>query len=125
MRGPRAIFASLLSIALLVSGNAGLRALHLSVAACDVGTAAVGCGHDHAHAGHGHGHDHGTPASPAHDEQDCATCELLLTLASLAGPAPAVPNFLGLVAAADPAAPACRPAPAPLRALSPRPPPAA
>ena len=129
MRGTRAIFASLLAIALLASGNAGLRALHLSVAEFDAAQSEHACGHAHAHAGHGGDHDHvdghGAPAAPAHDEQDCATCELLLTLASHAGPAPAVPTFLACVVAADPAAPACRHAPTPLRALSPRPPPAA
>ena len=126
MRGPRAILASLVAAVLLVSGNAGLRALHLTVAACDVAPAASACdhGHGHHHHGDGHGHD-AVPAAPVHDEQDCATCELLLTLATLSGPAPAVPTFLGLVAAADVAAPACPPAPAPLRALSARPPPAA
>jgi hypothetical protein len=129
MRDTRAIFASLLAIALLASGNAGLRALHLSVAEFDASQPEHACGHAHAHAGHGGDHDHvdghGAPAATAHDEQDCATCELLLTLASLSGPAPAVPTFLGLVAVADPAAPACPPAPAPLRALAARPPPAA
>ena len=104
---------------LLVSGNAGLRALHLTVATFDPGPAVPTCGHDH-----GHHHD-AAPAAPGHDEQDCATCELLLTLAMLAGPAPAVPTCLGLVAVAEVAAPACPPAPAPLRALCARPPPAA
>ena len=122
MRGPRAILASLVAALLLVSGNAGLRALHLTAAASDAHAAEPTCDHDHGH-GPGHGHDHGR--APAHDEQDCATCELLLTLASLSGPAPAVPTFLGLVAVADPGAPACPPTPAPLRALAARPPPAA
>ncbi|MFM8873745.1 MAG: hypothetical protein ACKOJI_10415, partial [Phycisphaerales bacterium] len=124
MRGPRAIFAALVATALLVSGNAGLRALHLTVAACEAGPATPACAHDHGGHHHGHRHDD-APAAPAHDEQDCATCELLLTLATRSGPAPAVPTFLGLVAVADPAAPACPPAPAPLRALAARPPPAA
>lgn len=125
MRGPRAILASILAVALLVSGNAGLRALHLSVAACDPAPAGHACGAAHAHDDHGHDHDHGAPVSPAHDEHDCATCELLLTLAPIAGPAPAVPCLLGFVALADPAAPESRTAPVPLRALAARPPPAA
>lgn len=124
MRGSRAIFAALVATALLVSGNAGLRALHLTVAACDAGPAVPACAHDHGDHPHGHRHD-AAPTTPTHDEQDCATCELLLTLATLSGPAPAVPTFLGLVAVADPAAPTCPPAPAPLRALAARPPPAA
>jgi len=124
MRFPRAIFLTLLTVASLAMGNAGLRVLHAS-GGCDAATPATASAeahcdhhcHHHDEAGDDHADDAGAP------EEECATCELFLALAGLAGEPVPAPTFHAFVAVRDDAAPARLPAPAPIRALAARPPP--
>lgn len=128
-----------LTVALLGTGAGGLRALHLATEAGNHGDLALhgadeSCAgpdahHDQHHDQH-HDHHHAT-AMPAdsghadrhHDEGECATCELLLSLVGTTGTPVLVPAFHALVAVTDDASPAPAPPAAPLRALTARPPP--
>ena len=135
MRTLSRILLACIAAVLVGTGAPGLRALHLVT---DAGHACAGhaaeaadhhgCGHHHhdeADGGHddGHGEDAPAPEAPAHDDLGCATCELLLALATVIPDSPEVPAFLALVAVSDEAAPQACPAPPALRALSARPPP--
>ncbi|MFO0962113.1 MAG: hypothetical protein U0625_04325 [Phycisphaerales bacterium] len=116
---------------LLAAGGGGLRAMH--IAAEHPHGAELACKHSHfCHSGHdGHTHhragdtDHHTPGhdAPGHEDEGCATCELLLGLAGLAGTPVPVPAFHALVAVADPHTPVVASDPLPLRATAARPPP--
>jgi hypothetical protein len=131
MRFPRAIFLTLLTVASLAMGNAGLRVLHAS-GGCDAATPATAsaeahCDHHCHHDGDASpagGHGDEAPADDGTAPDECATCELLLALAGLGGQAVPAPTFHALVAVNDDDAPARLPAPAPIRALAARPPPA-
>jgi len=135
MRTPARILLACIAAVLVGTGAPGLRALHLVT---DAGHACMGhsaeaadhhgCGHHHhdeADDGHDdvHGEDAPVPEAPAHDDLGCATCELLLALATVIPATPEVPAYLALVAVSDEAAPRACPAPPALRALSARPPP--
>jgi hypothetical protein len=128
-----------LTVALLGTGAGGLRALHLATEAGNHGDLALhvadesGAGTDAHHDDH-HDHDrdhHHVTAMPGdsehadrhHDEGECATCELLLSLVGTTGTPVLVPAFHALVAVTDDASPAPAPPAAPLRALTARPPP--
>ena len=122
-----------LTVALLGTGAGGLRALHLATEAGTHGDLALH-GADESSAGPDahHGHDHhlatdmpgdSEHADRHHDEGECATCELLLSLVGTAGTTVLVPAFHALVAVTDDASPAPAPPAAPLRALTARPPP--
>ena len=133
---------ALVTVTLVAAGGVGLRALHLTVES-SAGHDRVACAShtDHAHhaneshgaSEHGSGdhHDHGDDgdhddhaAVPhQHDESTCATCELLLTLATTTGADAPVPAFHALVAVASWPAPAVSAAPLPIPALAARPPP--
>ena len=135
-----------LTVALLGTGAGGLRALHLATEAGSHGDLALqgadeACAgpdahhdhHDHDHHDHDHhDHDHhlatdmpgdSEHADRHHDEGECATCELLLSLVGTTGTPVLVPAFHALVAVTDDASPAPAPPAAPLRALTARPPP--
>jgi hypothetical protein len=125
MRCLARILLACVAAVLVGAGGPGLRALHLVT---DAGPAVHhdhhGCDHHH-HDDCGDGHEDGPEApAPDHDDLGCATCELLLALATVIPAAPEIPSFLALVAVADAAAPPTRPAPPALRALAARPPPA-
>jgi hypothetical protein len=125
MRCLARILLACVAAVLVGAGGPGLRALHLVT---DAGHAVHhdhhGCDHHH-HDDCGDGHEDGPEApAPDHDDLGCATCELLLALATVIPAAPEIPSFLALVAVADAAAPPTRPAPPALRALAARPPPA-
>lgn len=120
-----------LTVALLGTGGGGLRALHLATEAGNHGDLALhvadgpGAGPD---AHHDRRHASAVPgdsehADRHHDEGECATCELLLSLAGTTGTPVLVPAFHALVAVTDDASPAPAPPAAPLRALTARPPP--
>jgi hypothetical protein len=122
-----------LTVALLGTGAGGLRALHLATEAGNHGDLALhvadesGAGPD-AHHDHDHHHVTAMPgdsehADRHHDEGECATCELLLSLVGTTGTPVLVPAFHALVAVTDDASPAPAPPAAPLRALTARPPP--
>ena len=124
-----------LTVALLGTGAGGLRALHLATEAGNHGDLAMhgadesSAGPDAHHDQH-HDHHHATAvpgdsehADRHHDEGECATCELLLSLAGTTGTPVLVPAFHALVAVTDDASPAPAPPAAPLRALTARPPP--
>ena len=119
------IFLACVAAALVGAGGPGLRALHLATDAAHCAS------HDHHDCDHHH-HDEGAdrhdggPEAPVpdHDDLGCATCELLLALATVIPAAPEIPSFLALVAVAGDSAPPTRPAPPALRALAARPPPA-
>ena len=125
-----------LTVALLGTGAGGLRALHLATEAGSHGDLALH-GADEAFAGPDahhdhHDHDHhlatdmpgdSEHADRHHDEGECATCELLLSLVGTTGTPVLVPAFHALVAVTDDASPAPAPPAAPLRALTARPPP--
>lgn len=127
-----------LTVALLGTGAGGLRALHLATEAGSHGdlalhvadeSGAVADAHDD-HDDHHHHHHHATAmpgdsehADRHHDEGECATCELLLSLVGTTGTPVLVPAFHALVAVTDDASPAPAPPAAPLRALTARPPP--
>ncbi len=139
---------ALITVTLVAAGGVGLRALHLT-AESTAGHARVACAShtDHAHHadparsasdhgsgdhddhddhdGHdGHdGHDDHAAVPHQHDESTCATCELLLTLATTTGADAPVPAFHALVAVASWPAPAVSAAPLPIPALAARPPP--
>ena len=131
MRRVAHILLVLAATVLLATGNGGLRALHL---ASEGGHAERhdGC----AHGGHGHDHDAGHHDEVAdgcadgdrdhggHDELACSTCELLLAMGSLLPTEVPAPTFHALVAVTDDGEPVACPAPAPMRAISARPPPA-
>jgi len=145
------ILLACIAAALVGTGAPGLRALHLVTDAghAFMGRAAEaadhhGCGHHH-HDRHDVSHDRHDESDDRHDESDdrhdesddrhdesddrhddlgCATCELLLALATVIPSTPEVPAYLALVAVSDEAAPRACPAPPALRALSARPPPA-
>ena len=125
MRSLARILLACVAAVLVGAGGPGLRALHLVT---DAGHAVHhdhhGCDHHH-HDDCGDGHEDGPVAPvPDHDDLGCATCELLLALATVIPAAPEIPSFLALVAVADDSAPPTRPAPPALRALAARPPPA-
>jgi hypothetical protein len=130
---------ALVTVTLVAAGGVGLRALHLTVES-SAGHARVACAShtDHAHHpdtarnasdyGSGDhddhdGHDDHAAAPHQHDESTCATCELLLTLATTTGADAPVPAFHALVAVASWPAPAASAAPLPIPALAARPPP--
>ena len=136
---------ALATVILVAAGGVGLRALHLT-AESTAGHARVACAShtDHAHHadaarsasdhgsddhddhdGHdGHdGHDDHAAAPHQHDESTCATCELLLTLATTIGAEVPVPAFHALVAVVGWPAPARSAALLPISALAARPPP--
>ena len=133
---------ALVTVTLVAAGGVGLRALHLTVES-SAGHDRVACAShtDHAHhaneahgaSEHGSGdhHDHGddgdhddhAAAPEQHDESTCATCELLLTLATTTGAEVPVPAFHALVAVVSWPAPARSAAPLPIPALAARPPP--
>ena len=133
---------ALITVTLVAAGGVGLRALHLT-AESTAGHARVACAShtDHAHhaneahgasehssGDHGHhgddgAHDDHAAVPHQHDESTCATCELLLTLATTTGADAPVPAFHALVAVASWPAPAVSPAPLPIPALAARPPP--
>ncbi len=136
---------ALFTVTLVAAGGVGLRALHLTVEST-AGHARVACAShtDHAHdtnavpdaAEHGSGdhddhdshdghdgHDDHAAVPHQHDESTCATCELLLTLATTTGADAPVPAFHALVAVASWPAPAVSAAPLPIPALAARPPP--
>ena len=133
---------ALVTMTLVAAGGVGLRALHLT-AESTAGHARVACAShtDHAYhadtarntSDHGSGdhddHDdqdgHGDHAAAPHqhDESTCATCELLLTLATTTGAEVPVPAFHALVAVVSWPAPARSAAPLPIPALAARPPP--
>jgi hypothetical protein len=128
----RMLFLALI-VALLGTGAGGLRALHLATEAGNHGDLALhvadesGAGTD-AHHDHDHHHVTAMPgdsehADRHHDEGECATCELLLSLVGTTGTPVLVPAFHALVAVTDDASPAPAPPAAPLRALTARPPP--
>lgn len=124
-RALRVICAVVTSL-LLAAGGGGLRALH--IAAEHPHGVELACKHSHScHAGHVHhdddDHDHDHDRGPGHGDGGCATCELLLGLAGLAGTAVPVPAFHALVAVTDPHAPLVAADPLPLRATAARPPP--
>ncbi len=120
------ILAVVVASLLLAAGGGGLRALH--IAAEHPHGVATACKHSHScHAGHA-GHagadaDDDHDRAPGHGSEGCATCELLLALAGLAGAPVPVPAFHALVAVADPHAPLTAADPLPLRAAAARPPP--
>ncbi len=125
-----------LTVALLGTGAGGLRALHLATEAGNHGDLALhvadesGAVPDAHHVHHDHD-QHLATAMPGdsehadrhHDEGECATCELILSLVGTTGTPVLVPAFHALVAATDDASPAPAPPAAPLRALTARPPP--
>ena len=120
-----------LTVALLGTGAGGLRALHLATEGGNHGDLALH-GADEACAGPDAHHDHhhvtdmpgdSEHADRHHDEGECATCELLLSLVGTTGTPVLVPAFHALVAVTDDASPAPAPPAAPLRALTARPPP--
>ena len=129
-----------LTVALLGTGAGGLRALHLATEGGNHGDLALH-GADESGAGpdahHHRDHAGAVPGDGAldthtcnsqhtdrrHDEGECATCELLLSLVGTAGTPVLVPAFHALVAVTDDASPAPAPPAAPLRALTARPPP--
>ena len=136
---------ALVTVTLVAAGGVGLRALHLAVES-SVGHDRVACAShtDHAHhadeahgasehssgdhGDHGHhgddgDHDDHAAVPHQHDESTCATCELLLTLATTTGADAPVPAFHALVAVASWPAPAVSAAPLPIPALAARPPP--
>ncbi len=133
---------ALVTVTLVAAGGVGLRALHLT-AESTAGHARVACAShtDHAHhadtasntsdpgSGDHDDHDdqdgHGDHAAAPHqhDESTCATCELLLTLATTTGAEVPVPAFHALVAVVSWPAPARSAAPLPIPALAARPPP--
>lgn len=133
---------ALITVTLVAAGGVGLRALHLT-AESTAGHARVACAShtDHAHhaneahgasehssGDHGHhgddgAHDDHAAVPHQHDESTCATCELLLTLATTTGADAPVPAFHALVAVASWPAPAVSAAPLPIPALAARPPP--
>ena len=130
---------ALVTVTLVAAGGVGLRALHLT-AESTAGHARVACA---SHTDHGHhadtarnasdhgsgdhddhdGHDGDAAAPHQHDESTCATCELLLTLATTTGAEVPVPAFHALVAVVSWPAPALFAAPLPIPALAARPPP--
>jgi len=122
-----------LTVALLGTGAGGLRALHLATEAGTHGDLALhgadeACAGPDAHHDHDHHHVIAMPgdsehADRHHDEGECATCELLLSLVGTTGTPVLVPAFHALVAVTDDASPAPAPPAAPLRALTARPPP--
>lgn len=122
-----------LTVALLGTGAGGLRALHLATEAGTHGDLALhGADESGAVPDAHHGHDHhlatdmpgdSEHADRHHDEGQCATCELLLSLVGTTGTPVLVPAFHALVAVTDDAPPAPAPPAAPLRALTARPPP--
>ena len=122
-----------LTVALLGTGAGGLRALHLATEAGNHGDLALHVADESgavADAHHDHDHHHVTAmpgdsehADRHHDEGECATCELLLSLVGTTGTPVLVPAFHALVAVTDDASPAPAPPAAPLRALTARPPP--
>jgi hypothetical protein len=121
MRSARSMLLALLTLAALATGNVGLRTLHLATGcAAERSAPAEHCDH-HCHHHDEAGDDHADDASAP--EEECATCELLLALAGLAGEPVPAPTFHAFVAVRDDAAPARLPAPAPIRALAARPPP--
>jgi len=130
---------ALITVTLVAAGGVGLRALHLT-AESTAGHARVACAShtEHAHhadtarnaSDHGSGdhddhdgHDDHAAAPHQHDESTCATCELLLTLATTTGAEVPVPAFHALVAVVSWPAPALLAAPLPIPALAARPPP--
>ena len=139
---------ALVTVTVVTAGGVGLRVLHLT-AESTAGHARVACAShtDHAHhadparsasdhgsgdhgdhGDHGHhgddgDHDDHAAAPHQHDESTCATCELLLTLATTTGADAPVPAFHALVAVASWPAPAVSAAPLPIPALAARPPP--
>ena len=130
---------ALITVTLVAAGGVGLRALHLT-AESTAGHARVACAShtEHAHhadtarnaSDHGSGdhddhdgHDDHAAAPHQHDESTCATCELLLTLATTTGAEVPVPAFHALVAVVSWPAPALFAAPLPIPALAARPPP--
>lgn len=130
---------ALITVTLVAAGGVGLRALHLT-AESTAGHARVACASHTEHAHHDdtarnasdHGSDdhgdhdgHGDHAAAPHqhDESTCATCELLLTLATTTGAEVPVPAFHALVAVVSWPAPARSAAPLPISALAARPPP--
>ena len=131
------VLLALAASALLVSGNGGLRAVHLVAEAGHAHGAPADdghhgdCGHHHAHcdAAHDVDPDHDRAPEPdgadrvPHDELTCSTCELLLALGTLLPAEIPAPTFHALVAVTDEGAPEARPAPAPMRAIAARPPP--
>lgn len=131
------ILLACVAAALVGAGGPGLRALHLATdpghcsAHAHAGDAdpagdRLGCGHHHcdeAADGHHGGHDDEPADAPPHDDLGCATCELLLALATEIPASAGVPAFLALVSVTDAAAPSARPAPPAPRALAARPPP--
>lgn len=126
------ILLACVAAALVGAGGPGLRALHLATDAGHCSGHASepmdhhGCDHHHAAGGghaEGHGGDEPSPVDPPDHDRGCATCELLVALATVIQPAPEVPTFLALVAAAEVPAPPGHPAPAAPRALFARPPP--
>lgn len=136
MRRVAHILLVLAATVLLATGNGGLRALHL-VSEGGHAERHEGCGHDHDHHhGHGHDADHHEEVADGradgardhdhggHDELACSTCELLLAMGSLLPTEVPAPTFHALVAVTDDGEPAACAAPAPMRAISARPPPA-
>ena len=136
---------ALVTVTLVAAGGVGLRALHLT-AESTAGHARVACASHTEHAHHadtarnasdhgsgdhddhdGHddqdGHGDHAAAPHQHDESTCATCELLLTLATTTGAEVPVPTFHALVAVVSWPAPALFAAPLPIPALAARPPP--
>ncbi len=137
MRTFARILLACVAAAIVGAGGPGLRALHLATDAghcsahalagdADRAGAHRDCAHHHHdEADEGHDGDHGdeAPDAPPHDDLGCATCELLLALATVIPDTTEVPAFLALVAVTDAAAPPARPAPPAPRALAARPPP--
>ncbi|MCX5639446.1 MAG: hypothetical protein NT059_01335 [Planctomycetota bacterium] len=121
---------ALITVTLVAAGGVGLRALHLT-AESTAGHARVACASHTDHAHHAdtagspgeHGSDDHAAAPHQHDESTCATCELLLTLATTTGAEVPVPAFHALVAVVSWPAPALFAAPLPIPALAARPPP--
>ncbi|MEN9641853.1 MAG: hypothetical protein RIR77_1042 [Planctomycetota bacterium] len=118
---------ALVTVTLVAAGGVGLRALHLTVESSAGHNRAACASHtdhgDHAHHANDGDHDDHAAAPEQHDESTCATCELLLTLATTTGADAPVPAFHALVAVASWPAPAVSAAPLPIPALAARPPP--